>query len=143
MPTRQEVEAQLLGPGGMFEVVTDTVNGIEMKVYKDRLPSLRSVAELGGARGDDTDFIVYGDRRYGFGTFLQLANSVSNALSAKHGIAHGDRVAVLSARGVQTIVEVPHPRDLATRGTPLVRAARREILTALGAADPIDRSVPC
>jgi long-chain acyl-CoA synthetase len=97
MPTREEVEAQLLGPGGMFEVVTDTVNGVEMKVYKDRLPSLRTVAELGSARGDATDFIVYGDRRYGFGTFLEQANSVSAALAEKHGIAHGDRVAVLSA----------------------------------------------
>lgn len=97
MPAREEVEAQLLGPGGMFEVVTDTVNGVEMKVYKDRLPSLRSVAELGSARGDAQDFIVYGDRRYGFGTFLELANSVSNALTERHGIGHGDRVAVLSA----------------------------------------------
>ncbi|MEV4641351.1 ABC transporter ATP-binding protein [Actinoplanes sp. NPDC049548] len=53
----------------------------------------------------------------------------------------GDRVAVLGAEGVRTLVDVPHPRDAATRGTPLVRTARREILTALGAHD--DRSVPC
>ncbi|GIE94434.1 ABC transporter ATP-binding protein [Paractinoplanes rishiriensis] len=46
----------------------------------------------------------------------------------------GDRVAVLSAGGVRKLVDVPHPRDRATRGTPLVRAARDEILTALGSS---------
>ena len=97
MTTLAEVQAQLTGPGGMFEVVTDTVNGIEMKVYKDRLGSLRQVAEMGAARGDEQDFIVYGERRYGFGTFMGLSNSVSAHLRDDHGIGHGDRVAVLSA----------------------------------------------
>jgi long-chain acyl-CoA synthetase len=97
MPTRAEVEAQLTGPGGMFEVVTDTVDGVEMKVYKDRLQSLRQVFEMGVARGDDQTFVVYGDRRYGFGEFGRLSNAVARQLAARHGVGHGDRVAVLSA----------------------------------------------
>ncbi|HYN92568.1 MAG TPA: ABC transporter ATP-binding protein [Pilimelia sp.] len=52
----------------------------------------------------------------------------------------GDRVAVLGPGGVQTLVDVPQPRDPATRGTPVVRAARGTILAALGADD---RSHPC
>ncbi len=56
----------------------------------------------------------------------------------------GDRIAVLGPDGVRVMVEVPHPRDPATRGTPVVREARREILAALGAGDPTDdRSVLC
>ena len=51
MPTTAEVRAQLTGPGGPFEVVTDVVDGVEMKVYKDRLPHLRAVAELAADRG--------------------------------------------------------------------------------------------
>jgi NitT/TauT family transport system ATP-binding protein len=47
----------------------------------------------------------------------------------------GDRVAVLGPQGVRTLVDVPRPRDPATRGTPLVRAARTAILAALGADD--------
>ncbi|MEV8504873.1 ABC transporter ATP-binding protein [Actinoplanes sp. NPDC051475] len=47
----------------------------------------------------------------------------------------GDRVAVLGPDGVQTLVDVPQPRDLATRGTPVVRAARTAVLAALGADD--------
>ena len=44
---------QLTGPGGPFEVVTEVVDGIEMKVYKDRMPSLREVAEAAIRRGDE------------------------------------------------------------------------------------------
>ncbi|GAA2895898.1 putative nitrate ABC transporter, ATP-binding protein [Actinoplanes cyaneus] len=52
-----------------------------------------------------------------------------------------DRVAVLEPGGVRTLVDVPEPRDPATRGTPLVRAARMELLGALGATDPYVRSL--
>jgi hypothetical protein len=36
------------------------------------------------------------------------------------------------------VVDVPQPRDLATRGTPLTRTARATILAALGADDRTD-----
>ncbi|WP_143162766.1 ATP-binding cassette domain-containing protein, partial [Couchioplanes caeruleus] len=48
----------------------------------------------------------------------------------------GDRVAVLGPEGVRTVVDVPQPRDLATRGTPVTRTARSTILAALGAEYP-------
>ena len=50
----------------------------------------------------------------------------------------GDRVAVLRPPGVHTMVDVPQSRDPATRGTPVVRAARSQILAALGADDRTD-----
>jgi NitT/TauT family transport system ATP-binding protein len=46
----------------------------------------------------------------------------------------GDRVAVLAAEGIRVLVDVPHPRDLAARGSEPVRTCRREILTALGSS---------
>jgi long-chain acyl-CoA synthetase len=96
MPTNAEVRAQLTGPGGMFEVVTEDVLGRPTEVYASRMPSLRSVAEVGLLRGDDQTFIVYGDRTYGFATFVQTANGVAHALRDRFGLAKGDRVAVLS-----------------------------------------------
>jgi long-chain acyl-CoA synthetase len=96
MPTMAEIRAQLTGPGGMFEVTTAEVLGREMEVYANRMPSLRSVAEVGLLRGDDQTFIVYGDRTYGFATFVQTANSVAHALRKRFGVAKGGRVAVLS-----------------------------------------------
>jgi long-chain acyl-CoA synthetase len=103
MPTNAEVREQLTGPGGAFEVITDVVDGVEMKVYKDRLGSLRSVAELAAMRGEQT-FLVYGDRRVDFGTFFGLANSASATLRDNFGFAHGDRLAVLSANNPEWCV---------------------------------------
>jgi long-chain acyl-CoA synthetase len=96
MPSSAEVRAELTGPGGMFEVTTDTVLGREMQVYANRMPSLRSVLEVGAMRGDDQTFISYGDRTYGFGTFVRTANGVGHALRDRFGLTKGDRVAVLS-----------------------------------------------
>jgi len=94
MPTYAEVKAQLTGPGGPFEVVTEEVRGRPMQVYKDRMKALRQICEVGAARGDQT-FIVYGEREVSFREFVSLANSVSSGLQ-KFGAGHGDRVAVLS-----------------------------------------------
>jgi long-chain acyl-CoA synthetase len=103
MPTLAEVRAQLTGPGGPFEVVTEPVDGAEMKVYKERFPNLRAVAQLAAARGDDEAFLVYGERRVGFGEFFRQANAMSAAL-ARMGVGHGDRVAVLSANNPEWCV---------------------------------------
>lgn len=97
MPTTAEIRTMLTGPGGAFEVVTDVVDGIEMKVYKSRLPNLRAVAELAVMRGDEQPFIVYGNRRIGFTEFFSLSNSVAQHWRDDFGLVHGDRVAVLSA----------------------------------------------
>jgi long-chain acyl-CoA synthetase len=95
MPTPTEIQAQLTGPGGPFEVVVEDVLGRPTEVYKERMRSLRDIPALAMARGDDDICIVYGDRRIGFSTFVQTANSVSNGLAAA-GVGHGDRVAILA-----------------------------------------------
>ena len=104
MPTREEVESLLTGPGGMFEVTTEPVRGVAMKVYANRFRALREVAAMGQSRGDDQEYLVYGDRRYGFGSFVALANSVSNHLAADAGVGPGDRVAVLSANNPEWVL---------------------------------------
>jgi long-chain acyl-CoA synthetase len=97
MPTAAEIKEQLTGPGGPFEVVTETVRGLELQVYKERMRALRQIAEIAQGRGNEQTFIVYGDRRLGFTDFVALSNSVANGLRADAGVGHGDRVAVLSA----------------------------------------------
>ena len=96
MPTNAEIKAQLTGPGGMFEVTTDEVLGRQMEVYASRMPSLRSIPEVAHMRGDDQTFLVYGDRTYGFATFVETANGVAHALRDRFGVTKGERVAVLS-----------------------------------------------
>jgi long-chain acyl-CoA synthetase len=92
--TVASIRAQLTGPGGQFEVVTEVIDGHELKVYKDRFPNLRVVAQFAAAHGDK-EFLVYGERRLTFAEFLAASNSVSNELLAA-GVGHGDRVAVLA-----------------------------------------------
>ena len=95
MPTPDEIYAQLTGPGGAFEVVIEDVAGRPTEVYKERMRSLREIPAVARGRGDDQTFIVYGDRRIGFATFVDTANSVSHGL-AELGVGHGDRVAILA-----------------------------------------------
>ncbi len=106
MSKTTEIRADLIGPGGPFEVVRDHIDGHEMWVYKDRLPHLRSVAELAVLKGDDPaqPFIVHGERRIGFATFFQMANSMSATLAERFGFAAGDRLAVLSANNPEWCV---------------------------------------
>ncbi len=92
--TVASIRRQLTGPGGQFEVVTERIDGHELKVYKDRFPDLRVVAQFAAAHGDK-EFLVHGDRRVTFADFLSASNSVSHELLAA-GVGHGDRVAVLA-----------------------------------------------
>ncbi len=80
----------------MFEVVTEDVRGRPTQVYATRMPSLRSVLEVGLLRGDEQTFLSYGERTYGFGEFGRVTNGVAQALRSRFGLAKGDRVAVLS-----------------------------------------------
>ena len=95
MTTYSEAVATLTGPGGPFEVTTEEVDGIEMRVYASRLGSLREVLAMAEAHGDAT-YIVFGDRRITFADFKARADAVAAGL-AERGVGHGDRVAVLAA----------------------------------------------
>ncbi len=96
MTTAVEVREQLTGPGGMFEITTEVVNGVELQVYAERMTSLRQVPEVAMMRGDDERYLVYGDTSYGFSEFVRTSNSVAHALHDRHGLGKGDRLAVLS-----------------------------------------------
>jgi long-chain acyl-CoA synthetase len=96
MPSLSEVHAQLTGPGGAFEVTTEDVAGRPLQVYAQRMRSLGEITAVAAGRGDDETFIAYGDRSYGFRSFVEEANGVAHALADRFGIRHGDRVAVLS-----------------------------------------------
>ena len=56
-----DLEAQLTGPGGFFEVGRETVRGEQMAVFTNRLRSLREALEASTAFGD-RDYVVFADR---------------------------------------------------------------------------------
>jgi long-chain acyl-CoA synthetase len=96
MPTAAEVRAELTGPGGMFEIVTEEVLGRPMEVYAQRMRSLREIPQAAMLRGDDQTFLVHGDRTWGFASFVRESNGMAAALHDRFGVGRGDRVAVLS-----------------------------------------------
>jgi long-chain acyl-CoA synthetase len=96
MPSAAEVRAQLTGPGGMFEVVTESVGRRPMQVYKDRMRSLAEIPRAAAQRGDDHTFLSYGEDRWGYRRFVETANGVAHGLAGRGGVVQGDRVAVLS-----------------------------------------------
>ncbi|MDP9073797.1 MAG: acyl--CoA ligase [Actinomycetota bacterium] len=102
MPSALEVQQLLTAPGAAFELVDELVRGVAMPVYKHRMPSLRSVAALGLARGTET-CLVFGDRRISFAGCVEAANSVSYHLMSDAGVTSGDRVAVLSANNPEWV----------------------------------------
>jgi long-chain acyl-CoA synthetase len=103
MPTPEEVDAQLLGPGGMFELATEDVLGEPMQVFKDRPPHLRALVERSTGFGN-AEYAIFGDRRITYAAHARTVASVAAALRDRHGVQKGDRVAILAANCPEWIV---------------------------------------
>jgi long-chain acyl-CoA synthetase len=100
--TVDPVLADLTGPGGAFEIVSEDVLGVPLQVYKSRLHSLREIIAMADAR-TGVDFIVQGDRRVTYDEHNALVRRVAASLRDL-GVGHGDRVAILSANNVEWVV---------------------------------------
>ncbi len=97
MQQKQQTDhlAELIGPGGRFEVVATKIGGRSLHVYKDRPPSLRTYLEAAARRPERTH-LVQGDVRYTFAETLARIGSLAASL-AELGVVKGDRVALLAA----------------------------------------------
>jgi acyl-CoA synthetase (AMP-forming)/AMP-acid ligase II len=99
----EEIRQQLTGPGGPFEVHEEQVLGETMQVFKDRQRSIRELLAISAAHGD-AEYIVHGDRRISYAEHVRLVASVARALSERHGIGPGDRVAILAANSAEWVI---------------------------------------
>ena len=57
MRSVDEIEAELTGPGGAFEIVVEEVLGERIKVFKNRNRSLREIVE-NSANHADNEYII-------------------------------------------------------------------------------------
>jgi long-chain acyl-CoA synthetase len=102
-PTNADpVLADLTGPGGAFEIVTDDVLGVPLQMYKNRLHALGDLITMADGRAG-VDFLVQGGRRLTYEEHNALVRRVAAAL-VELGIGNGDRVAILSANNVEWVV---------------------------------------
>jgi len=98
MAIREEIETQLTGPGGPFEIVEEEVLGERMRVLRNRPRSLREMLEASVSHAEK-EYLVHGDRRITFAEHARLVASTARALSERYGIGKGDVVAILAANG--------------------------------------------
>ncbi len=103
MKTVAEIEAELIGPGGAFEIVTEEVLGENIKVFKNREPSLRHILENSIHHGD-SDYIVCEGRRISFRQHFELASAVAHNLRNTFNVQPGDRVAILADNHPEWII---------------------------------------
>ncbi len=90
--TLAEIRAELCAAGQPFEIDTVMIRGVETRVWKHALPSLRAVLAAARQHGAP-DFLVYGDERVSFDAFHRAVAALATALAAR-GIGKGDRVAL-------------------------------------------------
>ena len=104
LPSWEETCAKLTGPDGPFETVEETVLGVTMRVYKNRVRSLRELLERSEAFAGN-DYLVFSDgRRWTYADHLRDVSSVAAALRDEYGIGKGDRVAILAANAPEWIL---------------------------------------
>jgi long-chain acyl-CoA synthetase len=100
----EEADRRLQSPGSPFELTREEVLGVSMQVYKNRARSLRELLAASAAHSD-RDYIIFSDgRRWSYRQHLHDVASVAAALRDRHGIGHGDAVAILSANTPEWIL---------------------------------------
>ena len=96
-----EADAALTGPGGFFEIVTETVNGAEMGVVASPHRNLRDLLAAsmnhGGGDGSARYYLFDDGRSATFAENISHTAAVAAALADRYGIEPGDRVGLLGA----------------------------------------------
>jgi long-chain acyl-CoA synthetase len=92
MPTREEVLAELTGPGGRFEISRVPVRGVPLRVFTSAPESLRDLW-LASAQHADSPYLVYQDEVFTYTDSHRIVDNVAAWLAA-HGVQQGDRVAI-------------------------------------------------
>src|SRR5262245_29951847 len=98
-----EIQAQLTGPGGPFEIGEEEVLGERMPVFKRRQRSLREMLAASEAHGA-AEYIVLDERRIRYDEHVQLVARSARALRDRYGVAPGDRVAILAENHPEWII---------------------------------------
>jgi len=99
----EDIERELIGPGGPFEIIREEVLGESIKVFKDRNRSLRELVD-NSLNHADNEYIVCEDRRLTFAEHYARVAAVARTLRDVHGIGKGDRVAVLADNHPEWII---------------------------------------
>lgn len=103
MKSVQEIEAELTGPGGAFEIGFENVLGERIKVFKTRNRSLREIVES-SVNHADNEYIICEEQRIPFREHLARVSAVAYHLRHTYDVKPGERVAILADNHPQWII---------------------------------------
>jgi acyl-CoA synthetase (AMP-forming)/AMP-acid ligase II len=103
MRSVDDIEAELIGPGGAFEIGIEEVLGERIKVFKNRDRSLREIV-INSANHGDAEHIICEGQRISFAEHLARVSAVASNLRDDYGVKPGDRVAILADNHPQWII---------------------------------------
>jgi len=91
--TWEGAAAELTKPGGEFELITETIGGVETKVFSRTPNSLRDLFSAAKLHGD-AEYLVYEDERWSYSDLVAQIDQLGHALVHEFGVKPGDRVAI-------------------------------------------------
>lgn len=85
--------AQLTQSGSPYEVVTQNIDGVDYRIFKN---APQTMAELFKAARDfgEQEFLVYQDERWSFDDLFRQADAIGHQLIYQLNVCKGDRVAI-------------------------------------------------
>tara|TARA_B100000678_G_scaffold291287_1_gene307392 strand:- start:9807 stop:11537 length:1731 start_codon:yes stop_codon:yes gene_type:complete len=89
----KEIQDKLCAPGQKFEMKTVDVLGVPTRVWKNVIPHLRALADLGRNHGDHL-FTIYEEERISYEAWYRATAELARYLIEDCGIKKGDRVAL-------------------------------------------------
>ncbi|MEU8251700.1 class I adenylate-forming enzyme family protein [Nonomuraea sp. NPDC048916] len=89
--THAQVQAQLTGPGQLFEV--EEIGDTGVRTWKHAPGHFRALLEMSRFHGDKV-FLIYEDEHITFEEHYRRAATLANRLVDEYGVTKGDRVAV-------------------------------------------------
>ncbi|GAT65659.1 fatty acid--CoA ligase [Planomonospora sphaerica] len=91
--THDQVQAQLTGPGQLFEMEEVPGHGGTVRTWKHAPGHFRALLEMSRFHGDKV-FLVYEDERITYEEHFRRAATLARRLVEEYGVAKGDRVAI-------------------------------------------------
>ncbi len=92
--TYEESAAYLTAPGADWELTTETVRGVEYRIFRNLPPTLRDVYDQACQDHADKDFLVFQDTRLTYAQAYRRAAALAHELIHRYGVQKGDRVAI-------------------------------------------------
>ncbi|GAA2852159.1 class I adenylate-forming enzyme family protein [Streptosporangium fragile] len=91
--SHDEVQAQLTGPGQLFEMEEVTGHGTTIRTWKHAPRDFRALLETSRFHGDKV-FLTYEDEHITYEEHFRRAATLARRLVDEYGVAKGDRVAI-------------------------------------------------